>query len=297
MDVVAIIIGFLFLVMVVVDIVAMVKLCKKLGLPGWTFIIPFYSDWKFGQRTAKSKAVVILSIILPFVGALVSSILLNGFLSYLNESGALTTSSTSLSFEIDYAFQPMDLAGLAITSVLGIVAAICEIILSINFAKSLGKGTGLAIVYTFIPLISRILLWVWAFGESTQYVGPNGDPDLIGEPWRKIDNIQPPMGGGYPPQGGYPQQGYGQPQQGYGQQPQQRYDQPQGYGQQPQQGYGRQPQQGYGQPQPRRQPQQGQGQPRPRPSQPQQGYGQPYPQQGYGQPQGGNPQQGGPEWQ
>lgn len=207
-----------FIIMLVFGIVATVKLFKKMGLPGWNAIIPYYGTWKMCQRTTRSKGVAIAYLVLSILLAILQSVV-------QAETGEPLLESMA---DSDFIFDP-DTPLAPILVIVMLVLIVLSVIVSINFAHSFGKGTGMGILYC-IPPISFVLLLVWAFGSMTQYVAPDGDESLMGEPWRKITNMLPAgYGYGYGMGQTYAQQPpmYGQP--GAYPQPQQYPSQPQQY--------------------------------------------------------------------
>lgn len=67
------------LVLWVVVIVALWKVFAKAGRPGWAAIIPFYSTWVWAEIGGKPGwwgLVAILAILVPFLGAIVSIVLI-----------------------------------------------------------------------------------------------------------------------------------------------------------------------------------------------------------------------------
>lgn len=85
-----------------------------------------------------------------------------------------------------------------------IVNIVIAIIVTIDLAKSFGKGGGFAVLLILLPFIGFAIL---GFSKNAQYVGPVADPNFT---------ARQQGGGGY--QGGYPQQQYPPQQPPYGQQ-------------------------------------------------------------------------------
>lgn len=221
-----------------ITFIATIFLYRKMGLPWWTVLVPYYNAWKMGQRTVRSKGVLIAFIVVETLFGVCWSVFASPAISDAMER----TMTYGEPFQVSVSVEGP--ASIPIT-LLQIASFILTLAVNINVAHSLGKGTGMGILRS-IPFIGLFVTWVWGFGSS-QYVAPDGDQMLLGEPWRKITNVVPatPYGAPYGQQGAYGQPG-GYPQGGYPQQqyPQQGYPQQGGYsqGEYQQQQY---PQQGY----------------------------------------------------
>ena len=233
------VLSFIVFVTSILQIIAMWKVFKKAGRPGWASLIPFYNLYETCRIAFPKKIDTIVTLILAIVTIL-------GYSAVIGLSGmeGVTTAYTSTS----YSYNATGAAAIPalITSVAGIALFVYEIRLYIKLSHSFGKSGAHALGFLFLGVIWWL---VFAFGSSFVYRGQDG----TGHP-AVYDGVVPGPGYGQYP---YGQQPYGQPQM---QQPyQQPYPQPmqgqpyqQPYQQpvqqtyvQPQQPYGQQGQQPY----------------------------------------------------
>lgn len=135
----------------VLSLIAMWKIFRKMGEPGWKALIPFYSDYTLYKHIWKG-----------FYGILIPVISVIGGLLF---QGAMVNSG----FPDGQAAGP---SGLTIALLLGAavifaVALVLSIIGMIKLAKAFGKGTGFAVGLILFPLIFTLIL---GFGID-RYVG------------------------------------------------------------------------------------------------------------------------------
>lgn len=137
--------GFLLIIilaLLVITIIANWKLFEKAGEPGWSAIVPFYSQYQMA-KIATADARVCWTMVGVSVLNFVMSILSN------SENAVIGGIATIVS-----------LASLVVT---------CYVYFM--FAKSYGQSTAMCILAI---LFGGIIFIIMAFNKNTEYVGPKG---------------------------------------------------------------------------------------------------------------------------
>lgn len=127
------------IVLAVITIIANWKLFEKAGEPGWSAIIPFYSNYQMAKiATGNDKlswAFVILSVI----------------------NVVLSNSKSKV------------LSSIAILCSLAFLVIACYVYY--KYAESFGQSTAMCVLSIFF---APIIFMIMAFNNNTEYVGPNG---------------------------------------------------------------------------------------------------------------------------
>lgn len=130
---------------------------KKLGMPGWKGIIPFYSDYMLFKTVWKTKPfwVTVIAAGVYLFASIISSIILIIVLAANSSSG----SSSAVTAAIVVFFIVLGLLTLAVS----VIAIVITVKLNFRLAKEFGKGTGFALGLSFISVVFYPIL---AFGKS-----------------------------------------------------------------------------------------------------------------------------------
>ena len=145
------------LITLVISIVAVWKIFKKMGEPGWKSLIPYYSNYTMFKRVWNTKMFWV-SLLVSFAGG-----------GYVGASGYKAISKMS-GADFLYGGTPV-LSGSAATIglMLSLVTVVITLILIYKLSKSFGHGFGFFFGLMIFPLIFILIL---AFGSS-RYIGPN----------------------------------------------------------------------------------------------------------------------------
>ncbi len=130
---------------------------KKLGMPGWKGIIPFYGDYMLYKTVWKTKPfwVIVISSGVYTVGVTAFSIMM-AFLMVISKDSPDANSFLSVIIVFSVIFALLTLAYI-------VIAFIISVKLNLNLARTFGKGTGFALGLTFISIIFYPIL---AFGKA-----------------------------------------------------------------------------------------------------------------------------------
>ncbi len=130
---------------------------KKLGMPGWKGIIPYYGDYMLYKTVWKTKPfwVMVISSGVYIFGLMLSSILMT-FLVIIKKDSPDTNSLLYVLVIFSVIFALLTLAYL-------IIAFVISVKLNLRLAKAFGKGTGFALGLTFISIVFYPVL---AFGKA-----------------------------------------------------------------------------------------------------------------------------------
>lgn len=134
--------------LVVMCVIANWKLFEKAGEPGWSALIPFYSNYQMAKiATGDAK------ICWAFVGVSILSTLVSDLPQLISGSDEAT--------------------GGALGVIISLASLVIEAYVFYMFAKSFGQSTAMCILSIFF---GGIIFMIMAFTSSTEYVGPNGVP-------------------------------------------------------------------------------------------------------------------------
>lgn len=132
-------------------------LFKKLGMPGWKGIIPFYSDYMLFRTVWISKPFWVLVIASGvYTAAAVLTAVLTPILFLLNGNNAGEEQILALLMLFLVIFG-------VVTLVYAVLALIISFKLYVRLARAFGKGIGYAFGLTFLTIVFYPIL---AFGKS-----------------------------------------------------------------------------------------------------------------------------------
>lgn len=164
-----IIFGIIMLVAVIFGIITIVakwKLYEKAGEPGWSAIVPIYNVLQLVKIATGEYHLGIVWIILMGVNTICSSI--QGITNFIAET------SDGAGGMIALIGLPFSLISLAVC----IGAAVLGGYLNYMFTKSYGQSDTMCVLSIFF---APIVFMIMAFGNDTQYIGPQGHLRL----WKK----------------------------------------------------------------------------------------------------------------
>lgn len=130
---------------------------KKLGMPGWKGIIPYYSDYMLFKTLWKTKpfwVLVISSGAYLFVTLLMSIALFFVMLANMSSESLKAVEAFLIVFAVVIG---------VLTIALMVIAIVLTFMLHLRLAKAFGKGTGYAFGLTFISVVFYPIL---AFGKA-----------------------------------------------------------------------------------------------------------------------------------
>ena len=136
--------------------VASWHLFKKLGMPGWKGLIPFYSDYMLFKTVWRTKPFWVL-VISGGVYCLVTMISTVIFIVSLAVSSSRGSYNIVPAIVIFAAFFGL------LTLAIAVISIVIGIKLNIRLAKTFGKGVGFALGLTFITPVFYLIL---AFGKA-----------------------------------------------------------------------------------------------------------------------------------
>ena len=139
---------------------------KKMGMPGWKGIIPYYGDYMLFKTVWTTKAFWAM-----IIGAGVYLVLYLSSIFIIPVTVALAARNASSST----AFLPMVVWGIvqAVLMLAFLVfVLVIQVRLHLRLAKGFGKGAGFGVGMAFL---SAIFYPILAFGKA-QYIGPNQPP-------------------------------------------------------------------------------------------------------------------------
>lgn len=130
---------------------------KKLGMPGWKGIIPYYGDYMLYKTVWKTKPfwVMVISSGVYAIGVMLTAIIM-AFLLIIKKDSPDTDSLLYVFVIFSVIFALLTLAYLVIDFIITVK-------LNLRLAKAFGKGTGFALGLTFISIVFYPVL---AFGKA-----------------------------------------------------------------------------------------------------------------------------------
>lgn len=131
------------IILAVITIIANWKLFEKAGEPGWSAIIPFYSNYQMAKIGTGNE-----NLCWTFVGLSIVNFVLGRI---KGDNGIIVT--------------------LALLVSLALLVISCYVYY--KYTQSFGQSTLMCILSIFF---APIIFMIMAFSSSTEYVGPNGVP-------------------------------------------------------------------------------------------------------------------------
>lgn len=135
---------------------------KKLGMPGWKGIIPYYSDYMLFQTLWKTKPfwTLVIASGVYIAGSVLMTILLPLML-FVNRNAANTEQMTAMLVIFFVVFGLLTLAFI-------ILALVINFMLHVRMARAFGKSVGFAVGLTFLSFVFYPIL---AFGKAQRQSG------------------------------------------------------------------------------------------------------------------------------